>query len=183
MTTKSVKELRQELADYKRRVREDECDIGMMVSIVAHLREELEDFKMEDKMDTKPSLATQVMDLEVQNDYLADENASLAEHLEKIGYTRGEIDNIAQGDNNSVPNTNDRSNELKNLLNHLREQGYNDYEMDCIAKGDSKSADTRMQETYPKLEEKVQLLQSQKWSLEMKMIRIHELVTELNKEK
>ena len=43
MTTKTVKELRQELADYKRRVREDECDIGMMVSIVAHLRERLEE--------------------------------------------------------------------------------------------------------------------------------------------
>ncbi len=37
---KSLKELRQELADYKRRMREDECDIGMMVSIVAHLREQ-----------------------------------------------------------------------------------------------------------------------------------------------
>ena len=115
MTTKSVKELRQELADYKRRVREDECDIGMMVSIVAHLREQLEG-------------------------------------------------------------------ELKHLQNHLREQGYNDYEMDCIARGDSKSADARMQETYPKLEEKVELLQSQKWSLEMRMTRIHELVNELNKE-
>jgi len=45
MTTKTVKELRQELADYKRRVREDENDIAMMVSIVAHLREELEDLK------------------------------------------------------------------------------------------------------------------------------------------
>ncbi len=49
MTTKSVKELRQELADYKRRVREDENDIGMMVSIVAHLREELEDLKRRNK--------------------------------------------------------------------------------------------------------------------------------------
>ena len=51
MSTKSVKELRQELADYKRRVREDECDIGMMVSIVAHLREELEDLRKENKDD------------------------------------------------------------------------------------------------------------------------------------
>ena len=132
-------------------------------------------------MDTKPSLATLVMDLEVQNDYLAEENAALAEHLDKIGYSWGEIDTIAQGGNSSVPKTNDHSDELKHLRNHLREQGYNNYEIDCIAKGDSKSADARMQETYPKLEEKVELLQSQKWSLEMKMTRIHDLVNELNK--
>jgi len=132
-------------------------------------------------MDTKPSLAALVEDLEVQNDYLAEENASLAEHLDKIGYSWGEIDTIAQGGNSSVPKTNDRSDELKHLRNHLREQGYNNYEIDCIAKGDSKSADARMQETYPKLEEKVELLQSQKWSLEMKMTRIHDLVNELNK--
>ena len=111
---KSLKELRQELADYKRRMREDECDIGMMVSIVAHLREQ-------------------------------------------------------------------RESEFKNLQNHLRAQGYNDYEMGCIAKGDSESADARMQETYPKLEKKIERLEAQKWALEMKMGRIHDLVNELNK--
>jgi len=70
---------------------------------------------------------------------------------------------------------------INRLQKHLRNQGYNDYEMGCIAKGDSESADARMQETYPKLEEKVEILQSQKWALEMKMGRIHDLVNELNK--
>ena len=72
---------------------------------------------------------------------------------------------------------------INRLQKHLRNQGYNDYEMDCLAKGDSDSADARMQKTYPNLEEKVELLQSEKLVLEMKMMRIHELVAELNKEK
>ena len=45
-----------------------------------------------------------VEDLKVQKDYLADENTSLSEYLKKIGYSQYEIDNIAQGNNSSVPN-------------------------------------------------------------------------------
>lgn len=39
---KTVKELRQELADYKRKARENETDIAMMMDIVANLRQQLE---------------------------------------------------------------------------------------------------------------------------------------------
>ena len=38
---KTVKELRQELADYKRKARENETDIAMMVDIVKNLRKQL----------------------------------------------------------------------------------------------------------------------------------------------
>ncbi len=92
-------------------------------------------------MDTKPSLATLVEDLEVQNDYLADENASLAEYLKKIGYSQYEIDNIAQGNNSSVPNRldikrlkdeiymlADEARQMSELLKHLHRIGTIDLE-------------------------------------------------------
>jgi hypothetical protein len=47
-------------------------------------------------------LATLVEDLEVQRDFLAEENASFANYLEDSGYSQNEIDLIAQGWHGSV---------------------------------------------------------------------------------
>ena len=47
-------------------------------------------------------LATLVEDLEVQKDFLAEENASFANYLGDCGYTKADIDLIAQGWHGSI---------------------------------------------------------------------------------
>lgn len=73
---KTIKELRQELADYKRRVREDENDIAMMRDIISFKREEIELIKDE-------------------NETLAFENKNFGDYLANEGISHDDINSIA----------------------------------------------------------------------------------------
>ena len=68
--------------------------------------------------DTK--LSTQVADLEIQCENLAEENASFANYLEYHGYSQCEIDNIAQGWHGSVSDRLEDAEELKAEVKALR---------------------------------------------------------------
>jgi len=68
--------------------------------------------------DTK--LSTQVADLEIQCENLAEENASFANYLEYHGYSQCEIDNIAQGWHGSVSDRLEDAEELKAEVKDLR---------------------------------------------------------------
>ena len=68
--------------------------------------------------DTK--LSTQVADLEIQCENLAEENASFANYLEYHGYSQCEIDNIAQGWHGSVSDRLEDAEELKAEVKDLK---------------------------------------------------------------
>ena len=68
--------------------------------------------------DTK--LSTQVADLEIQCENLAEENASFANYLEYHGYSQCEIDNIAQGWHGSVSDRLEDAEELKAEIKDLK---------------------------------------------------------------
>ena len=65
-------------------------------------------------------LATLVEDLEVQRDFLAEENSSFANYLEYHGYSQCEIDNIAQGWHGSVSDRLEDAEELKAEIKDLK---------------------------------------------------------------
>ncbi len=65
-------------------------------------------------------LATLVEDLEVQRDFLAEENASFANYLEYHGYSQCEVDNIAQGWHGSVSDRLEDAEELKAEIKNLK---------------------------------------------------------------
>jgi predicted RNase H-like nuclease (RuvC/YqgF family) len=67
-------------------------------------------------------LATLVEDLEVQRDFLAEENASFANYLEDSGYSQNEIDLIAQGWHGSVKERLVENSRLTTVISDLQEE-------------------------------------------------------------
>jgi len=67
-------------------------------------------------------LATLVEELEVQRDFLADENESFANYLEDSGYSQCEIDNIAKGWHGSVEERLVENSRLTTVISDLQEE-------------------------------------------------------------
>ena len=104
---KTIKQLRQELADYKQRVREDENDIAMMRDIVTFKNNEIKTLKkrvkeLDQKLDqeqvenaTFRDEVAELDDLRDQLETLAFENANFATYLKNEGISHDDINSIA----------------------------------------------------------------------------------------